>query len=153
MKIKFPTIVTLTTCYWIIITLIAWGAMPTQEKKRLRKLGNLKKIPEIFRFDDEYPAGNPKDKLWRFSVKNRKIIVRKIFFRKTCLWNMQQKAVFYLMKINLIASWITVLIPGAQLGRGRRKALSFFKNQKKCPYFRKKTLIVSILMLNSLFKM
>ena len=37
--------------------------MPTQEKKRLRKLGNLKKIPEIFRFDDEYPAGNPKDKL------------------------------------------------------------------------------------------
>ena len=43
-------------------------------------------------------------------------------------------------------------ISGAQLERGR-PALPFFENRKKCPDFRKKALIVSILALNLLFKM
>ena len=38
----------------------------------LRKLGNLKKIPEILGIDGEYPTVQPKSKFGRFVVKNCK---------------------------------------------------------------------------------
>ena len=41
-----------------------------QNDLRLRKLGNLKKIPEILWIDGEYPAVHPIAKFWRFLVKN-----------------------------------------------------------------------------------
>ena len=85
---------------------------------RLRKLGNLNKIPIMFRFEGEYPAGNPKDKLWHFSVNIRKKLTEKYssefvykLLSKIVVWKTcRRTATFYLMKINLIASWITVLI-------------------------------------------
>ena len=33
---------------------------PHKKKKEIRKLGTFKKIPEMFGFDDEYPAVHPK---------------------------------------------------------------------------------------------
>ena len=38
----------------------------------LRKLGNFQKIPTMLGFDSKYPAGHPKTKFWRFSVKSCK---------------------------------------------------------------------------------
>ena len=40
------------------------GLCPHKKKKTsdIRKLGNFKKIPEMFRFDGEYPASYPRSK-------------------------------------------------------------------------------------------
>ena len=52
--------------------------------KGLRKLGNLKKIPELLGFDGEYSAGHPKDK---FDICARKLLKLscRTFHRKTFL--------------------------------------------------------------------
>ena len=44
----------------------AGGLCPHKKKKTsdIRKLGNFKKIPEMFRFDGEYPASYPRSKFW-----------------------------------------------------------------------------------------
>ena len=43
------------------------------ELLNIRKLGNFQKIAEMLGFDSEYPAAQPKAKLWHFLVKNHKI--------------------------------------------------------------------------------
>ena len=47
----------------------------------LKKLGNFKKISEMFRFDGEYAAAHPKAKFWQFSVKIAKNLLYLKLFR------------------------------------------------------------------------
>ena len=54
---------------------------------RYRKLGNFKKITEMFDFDGEYPAAQPKAKFWRFIVKNHKKSAVKHSLEKPILLN------------------------------------------------------------------
>ena len=50
---------------------------------RLKKLGNFKKIFEMFGFDCDYAAVHPKAKFWRFLVKNSKKATVKFSIQKS----------------------------------------------------------------------
>ena len=58
--------------------------------KDLRKLGKLKKIPEILRFHGKYPAAHPKAKFWWFFVKYLKLSAVKRFIEKPSFFSIQK---------------------------------------------------------------
>ena len=53
----------------------------------LVKLGNFKKIPEMFGFDGEYPAVQPKAKFWHVLVRNCIKLAVKYSIEKPVMFN------------------------------------------------------------------
>ena len=50
---------------WLVASRVA----ERRKTKDLGKLGNFKKIVEIFEIDDEFPAGHPKSRFWQLCSK------------------------------------------------------------------------------------
>ena len=77
-----------TMSVWKCCNILVASRVASQVKtKDLRKSGNFSKIPEMPRFDGEYPAIHPEAKFWCFSVKNRKKSAAKHSIEKSILLN------------------------------------------------------------------
>ena len=78
----------------------------------LRKLGNFKKVPEILRFNDNYPTGHLKVKFEHFLVKSWKKLALKHSIEKTILLNFVNLSTTFCPRLSEETDFHFWLIPG-----------------------------------------